>query len=90
MFLFLTLRSMTTVLHFRYLQEIDWMKLSSYKKNHTSFISHREMHYCRRKMAALYLHSTSKGEGSYRYRDYPTHEECILAMASRGKQSEKA
>ena len=32
MFLFLTLRSMTTVLHFRYLQEIDWMKLSSYKK----------------------------------------------------------
>lgn len=48
------------------------------------------MHYCRRKMAALYLHSTSKGEGSYGYRDYPTHEECILAMASRGKQSEKA
>lgn len=67
------------------LDETEHLLKKSYK-----FHLSQGMHYCRRKMTALYLRSTSEGEGSSGYRDSSTLEECTLAMAPRGKKSEKA
>lgn len=66
------------------LDETEHLLKKSYK-----FHLSQGMHYCRRKMTALYLRSTSKGEGSSGYRDSPTLEECTLAMAPRGKSQKR-